>query len=44
MPQHSVTKREGDESWSTETQPSGEAGKEDDDEIVCLGEGHAAAK
>ena len=44
IPLHSVTKRDGDESWSTETQPPGEAGKEDDDEIVCLGEGHAADK
>ena len=27
LPPHSVTKREGDESWSAETQPPGEAGK-----------------
>ena len=44
IPPHSVTKREGDESWSTEAQPSGEAGNEDDDEIVYLGKGHASTK
>ena len=44
MPPHSVTKREGDESWSTEAQPDGETGDEEDDEIVYLGKGHASTK
>ena len=44
MPPHSVTKREGDESWSTEAQSDGEAGDEEDDEIVYLGKGHASTK
>ena len=39
-----MTQREGDESWSTEAQSSGEAGDEEDDEIVYLGKGHASTK
>ncbi len=48
-PLHSVTKREGDESWSIETQTDGETGNEEDDDviiesIVYLGKGHASTK
>ena len=44
IPPHFVTKREGDESWSTEAQPDGEAGDDGDDEIVYLGEGQTITK
>ena len=46
MPPHSVNKREGDESWSTETPPDGETENEEDDDIIIesvlvhLGKGH----
>ncbi len=48
-PPHSVTKRGGDESWSTETQTDGETGNEEDDDVVIesvvyLGKGHASTK
>jgi hypothetical protein len=39
-----VTERDGDESWSTEGQPDGEAGDNGDDEIVYLGEGQTITK
>ena len=41
---HFVTERDGDESWSTEGQPDGEAGDNGDDEIVYLGEGQTITK
>ena len=41
---HSVIERDGDESWSTEGQPDGEAGDNGDDEIVYLGEGQTITK
>ena len=41
---HFVTERDGDESWSTEAQPDGEAGDNGDDEIVYLGEGQTITK
>ncbi len=48
-PLHSVTERDGDESWSTETQTDGETGNEEDDDVVIesvvhLGKGHASTK
>ena len=44
IPPHSVTTQDGDESWSTETQPPDEVGKDDDGEIIYLGEGHTIDK
>ena len=46
---HSVVERDGDESWSTEEQPDGEAGDEEDDDIIVesvvyLGKGNASTK
>ena len=44
LPPHSVTTQDGDESWSTETQPPDEVGKDDDGEIIFLGEGRTIDK
>ena len=41
---HFVVERDGDESWSTEGQPAGETGDNEDDEIVYLGEGQTITK
>ena len=41
---HSVVERDGDESWSTEGQPDGGTGDNEDDDIVYLGEGQTTTK
>ena len=49
MPPHSVTRQEGDESWTIDTQPDGETGDGEDEDIIIesivyLGKGHASTK
>ena len=41
---HFVTEKDGDESWSTEGQPDGGTGDNEDDDIVYLGEGQTIDK
>ena len=49
MPPHSVTEQQDDESWSIDTQPDGETGNGEDEDIIIesivyLGKGHAPTK